>query len=530
MTRLLESPQMYWARIALGSSLAGGQTVPDTQMYDMLELYYLNNGLYQAVQQALYEEGIWTYAMMGLRNPAHRVVEFYVSKLWPGKLPGALPIVMANKKAAKAIEQVWTWSNWGANKQVACRWLATYGDWFVKVATKAGADGGVEQVYLQQIKPTYVVDFEADHRGYLTMVRFDVPQEKVVEGVKVSTMLTEVWDKQTQAYQVWEHKREKGTALRELGQAKETRSFDEFGIDFVPVVHGKFVDVGDKRGLGAFTHALDKIDETNRMATRLHQMLFRYNKAVWALKANAVDGSGRPLPPPRLGTSDSQEIGDDELFKLPGNSSLEAMVPDIKYEAALAILQAQMQELEADLPEMAYYRLRELKGELSGRAVRMLLSDAVDRVLETRGNAETALARANAMALTIGQNLGLFSGLGSYEAGDFEHSFGERPVIELTDMEEAEAVRNETESGVPLVTSLRRHGWTEDELKQMAKDREAEKALEEANLGQAMLAAQRRFNAGEGDEPRNTRNTRTDAGDEPRNTRTDAGDQEGINA
>ena len=499
MTRLMESPQMHWMRIALGTSLAAGQEVPDTQFYDMLELYYLNNGLYQAIQQELFEQDIWTNAMIGLRNPAHRVVEFYVSKVWPGALPGALPIVTQNKAVAAAIGQVWEWSNWGETKQVASRWLATFGDWFVKVSTKSepGPNGKVKQVYLQQIKSTYVVDFEADHRGYLTMVRFDTPLEKVVEGTKVTLTRTETWDKTTQLYQVWEHRRKKGAELKELGEAIETRNFSEFGIDFVPVVHAKFKDVGEKRGLGAFTHALDKIDETNRMATRLHQMLFRYNKAIWALQANAVDSSGRPLPPPRLGSSDELEIGDDELFRLPGSSTIEAMVPDIKYEAALAILQAQMAELETDLPEMAYYRLREMKGELSGRAVRLLLSDAVDRVIETRGNAETALARADAMALTIGKNLGLFNGIGDYEKGDFKHSFQERPVIDVSEEEKADTVRLETASSIPLITSLRRHGWSENELMQMEKDQEAEQGREQKNLAQSMLEARRRFNAGE---------------------------------
>lgn len=199
MTRLMESPQMHWMRIALGTSLAAGQEVPDTQFYDMLELYYLNNGLYQAIQQELFEQDIWTNAMIGLRNPAHRVVEFYVSKVWPGALPGALPIVTQNKAVAAAIGQVWEWSNWGETKQVASRWLATFGDWFVKVSTKSepGPNGKVKQVYLQQIKSTYVVDFEADHRGYLTMVRFDTPLEKVVEGTKVTLTRTETWDKTT---------------------------------------------------------------------------------------------------------------------------------------------------------------------------------------------------------------------------------------------------------------------------------------------------------------------------------------------
>ncbi len=49
---------------------------PMSEVYDLLEAYYLNNGLYWSVERALYEKGFWREPIRPLRNPAHRAVEF----------------------------------------------------------------------------------------------------------------------------------------------------------------------------------------------------------------------------------------------------------------------------------------------------------------------------------------------------------------------------------------------------------------------------------------------------------------------
>jgi len=453
--------------------------------YQMLMAYYQNNGLYDDLMLAMYQLKNWQHGMKPLRNPANRVVEFYVAKLAPGALPDALPIVTHNERIIRPIQQVWEWSNLSARKQVLVRWLAIYGDGFIKVVSKRG-----DKVYLQLLEPGCVSDFSADHRGYLTDVRIDIPMEK--KGL----IHTEVWTKAS--YRVWEHRQGLGVETERLGAPLEETPLSEFGIDFIPIVHGKLRDIGEKRGVGAYALALDKIDEANRQATRLHQMIFRHNKANWALRANAQDASGRPLPPPSIdGTlagngMETLELGDETVLRLPGLSVLDSLVPQLDYGSALAILNAQMDEIEQDLPELAYYKLRE-KGDLSGRAVRALLSDAIDRLLEARGNVEDMLARADAMALTVGQAVGVFHDLGDYHRGDFKHGFARRDVIPLDELDKAEILQTETAAGLPLVTALRRVGMGEEEIRQVLDELGAEEARKQATLGQAMAAARRRF-------------------------------------
>jgi len=462
------------------------------EIYNLLMAYYLNNGLYDVLRAAMVAVGTEDEALKPLRNPAARVVEFYVSKMWPGTLPDALPIQADNERVIEAVHQVWDWSNWGAQKQVWARWQATFGDVFVKVATRA------ERVFMQLINPGYVVDFDTDERGFLTYIRVDVPQVERKDDRIEAVTYTEVWDKTVDSFRTWRHDRGHGAALAQLGQVATEQPITEFGFDFLPWVHVKHRDVGEDRGVGAFTLAIDKIDEANRLATRLHRMLFRHNRNLWVAEANAMDAAGRPLPAPRIGSDDDNtlEIGDDTVVRLPGNSKLSSLVPQINYDAALAILEAHVQELERDLPELAYYRLRD-KGDLSGRAILYLLSDAIDRVIEARGNAETGLVRAQEMALTVGQAAGLpgfgKGEIGTYAAGDFAHSFVERPVLAMAEADRAEVYGKYRQAGADSVTAMRRAGFSAAEIEQALEEMRAEEARAQSSLAQALLEQQRRF-------------------------------------
>lgn len=464
--------------------------------YDLLRAYYYNNGLYDELRAGLVAVAMDEEALKPLRNPANRVVEFYAAKLWPGSLPGALPIETENEAVGEAISRMWGWSNWGTQKQVAARWLSLYGSLFVKVANRPG------RVFLQLIDPRYVPDFDTDERGFLTYFRADVPQVSRNGDEVESQTYTEVWDKGAGTFRVWVHDQDYGVDVEKLPPPDVSEELGAFGIDFVPVVHLKHRDTGDDRGDGAFTHAVDKIDEANRMATRLHMMLFRHNRNLWALKANLVDPSGRPMPAPRIGSDGSDEltVGDNTVVRLPGNSELQSMVPDLRYDAALAVLNAHLGELEHDLPELAYYRLKERGGDLSGRAVRMLLSDAIDRVIEVRGNAESGLARADEMALTLGQVAGLggfeTGTIGTYEAGDFGHTFMERDVIPMGEEERSQVMATYVQGGLAVVTAMRRAGWSNVEIQEAQAERLIEAAQAQSSLAEALLAQQREFDRG----------------------------------
>jgi hypothetical protein len=452
------------------------QALPYSNVLDLLWSYYLNNGLYDELRLAGYF--LNDSALKSLRNPAGRVVKFYADTIWPGTLPDALPLVTDNDRLAEPVRELWKWSNWQSKKQLLVRLAASLGEVYIKVAQPL--DKG-DRVYLQLLRPNLIAEdgVSFDEQGNVTHIRVDVPQtRREPDGKLTSYTHTEVWDKALGTCRIWRHKRNSETAVDRLGAPDEEYGLLEtWGIDFVPFVRAIHIDIGEERGVGAYLLHLDKIDEANRLATALHARLFRHNKPTWALRANQVDGvTGRPMPPPRIAGvemgdngRETVDLGGEPFLSLPGAASLESLVPNINYADMLSGLDAHQGELENALPELRYFRLQEANN-LSGRAIRLMMQPAVQSAIEVRGNLEDALARAQKMALTIGQNAGIWKGLGSYDAGDLEHAFGERPVIDGGRTEEAEIWLAEVNAGLPLLTALRRSGWSEERLEELAAD------------------------------------------------------------
>jgi len=414
------------------------------EFYQQLKAYAANNGLYDFINQELQTTRIGLKDVKPLKNPANRVVEFYAALLWPGHdLSVSMPILAANEVILAPIENIQKWSNFAINKQMAARQFATLGDMFIKCNTKLNQAGEVTAVYQSFLDPTYVSEIETDERGFLTYLRMDIPQyEEDIHGQEKETVHTEVWDKTAQTWRIWLHEKGLDEELEKLGTPTRSGNFEEsFGGDYIPIVYQEFRKDGNGRCSGAFVPALDKIDEINSKATRLAQLLFRHGKADKMLVSDTTDANGRPLPPPKIdglvSADNTVVIQGEKFYKLPSGYRIEHLIAQLDYESHLQAIQGDMDELQQDLPELAYNRIAEAS-DLSGRALRYMLEAAVSRLLEARGNGEAAFVRANEMCLSIGQNAGLFRNLGTFESGAFDHAFKPRPVLTPDKLEMAQ--------------------------------------------------------------------------------------------
>lgn len=493
-------------------SVRGSETVQHPRvLYAALDAYYHNSGLYDQLRHVLNEQGTWTPASKAVRNPAHAVVEFYVSTIASGSLDNALPIVVPGGNTgenelsplAESIQTIWSWSNMQANKGVQTRRMALYGDKWWRVSTRQDRNSGrVTGVYEQPIWPGFITDFEADERGNVTYVRMDIPQSEVRNRRTERWTYTEEWSKDTGRFRTWKHTRGMQSSLDDLGRPETDEDIASFGIDFVPFVQAKFRDTGDDRGHGAFTHALDVIDEANQQATRLAQLLFRHNKPVW-IASGGRGQDNRPMPPPRLSgnNDDTVKLDDDIVVGLSGDQELTSLIPNVNYEAGLRILQDTMDSLgQYYLPELAYYRLSE-REDLSGRAIQLMLSAAISRVGEARGSFDGAIVRANKMALTMAafHRLDGFTqyAAGAFDRGELDHYIADRDVIPLNDLEERQAESERMRSldikrnelGVPRQQIWKEVGYSDDEIQSMLQMA----ATEQAEFDEA---AMRRFDRG----------------------------------
>lgn len=497
ITWRLASETAAATQIRLSSSGELEHQLPQATLYRMLWAYYLNNGLYDELRLL----GTYTrdIRILSLRNPAYRVVEFYAATVWPGPLRSGLP-VEGSPAVLERISRIWRWSNWAQKRQVQVRTAAIAGDAYLKV-NQAGTEQD-PRVYISVVDPIHVTEREADERGYITRLRVDVPQDTAASGVPI--WHTEIWDRET--VRVWRTSRGPEEPEEALGTADQETALDTWGIDFVPVVQARHLDIGGDYGLGAYTLQLEKIQEADLLATRLHRVLFRHNGVTWALQANAMDATGRPLPPPKIGagtpggaSEETVDLAGEKMLRLPGMSTITPLVPQIDYSAHLEALAAMMGTLREELPELGFYSLNELP-ELSGRALRIVLSPAIARGLEVRGNHEEALIRAQQMAITIGENIGAFKDLpavGTFADGALEHTIADRNLIPLSRTDIAELAQAETAAGIPVASSLRRSGWTEEELEGLEEDIRAEQVTRNTGIAQAALAAVRQSGGGE---------------------------------
>lgn len=450
------------------------------ELYQKLETYY-NNNPYEQIETSSHYSSQWLESMKPIRTVVNRSVEFYVSKLLPGE---DVQISAKNQSVKESIEQFYKWSNFGSQKQLAVRQLSLFGDLFLKVV------GGRDKVYSEIIKPEFVTDFKTDNRGFLTEIRIDIP---TLDEDNHPVTYTEYWNKTDGYYSIWYHRM--GDAnLDQLGDPESFGYLSEMGIDFIPIVHIKFRDTGDLRGKACVTHALNKIDEANREATRLAEMLFKYNKPLWAVSANQVDKDGRPIPAPLIKKDTNAadlEVKDNSIIYLPGMSTLTSLIPNINYDSALNILNAMVAELREDLPELNYYALKDASN-LSGKAIKLLLAGALDKANEARSNFLQGLIRLDEMALTIGRWFGLFPvTIGSYQNGDFEHSILAPDFVTKESDETATTLKLFIESGLPLPSAMRLVGFSEEEVVTAMKEKAEIQSQNDSALAQSLM----KFNA-----------------------------------
>lgn len=460
--------------------------VRDTAHYAALEVRYKGVEVYEKLGMHLRDSGSYS-ALKGLRNPAEGVVEFHAAVLWGGR-PSDLELI-GKKPVTDAVKQVWKWSNFDERGKVAARWFPLHGDYVEKVAKPDGRP----QVIKQIINAKHMTDFEKDDRDFFTYVRFDIPSERRNdEGEAIEYLYTEIWRKGrtlldgsvSDGYVRW-WEREKGASLEDseerMGDPTDGRVLSGrgdpdaagvLGFDFIPVVHAKFRDIGEPRGVGVFAPHVEGMDEASRLATRLHEMFFRYDRPYKGIKSVGTDATGAPMPQPRVdvstrqqtqagyasagyevepGRPDEIELGGEKYALFPANAEPVDLTPNVDYASGAAMLAAQIDWLSERMPELLYYRVSQ-KGEMSGVALRTVLAAAISRAEEARENLEAAMVRADEMALTIGKlhNLEGFTGLGDYENGDYEHSFAERPILPESAEEKSERESKEADVLVKL--------------------------------------------------------------------------------
>lgn len=426
----------------------------ESERYQHLRAYRSSEDLYGRLRDYLKAGGYAGYK--DIRNPAQALAELYAFKLPEGTLDN----LEGPENLKTLTERILKDGNWADRSEVAARDYAVTGDLYLKAVNTE------DRAFPQWIDPAHVTDGDEDDRGHFSFLRLDIPQTRRVEGEPETYIETEVWDKAGGYHAVYEHDGGPDTPLADLLKNSETlRSnviltlYEELqelpegegeytGFDFIPVVHRKLRDSGSDRGEGAYQHALSGIDESNQMATRFHDLLFP--EIAWVLTRGEGPG-GEELPPIILESEEPDErlarldqesqrvvkVGNQNLYRLPSGADLKSLIPSVQIQAHADALAAQVKYVEEHLlPELQYRSLKD-QGQLSGRAARIYLSDAVDRIGAARRKYDDGLIRAVQMCLTLGALAGIegYESVPAYEDRRDAIAIKDREVFPVSELD-----------------------------------------------------------------------------------------------
>lgn len=455
--------------------------------YELAELYY-DGVVYREVNNLLPQLlKVNVESIRELENPTEQVVDFHADHLFPGALPQALPMVSDNlDRLQPSIDRIWLTSNWGMNKQVYARWLPLYADAFLKATQRERS----RYPFMQLTHPKIVSKFDKDDAGNLTYIWIETEVDKIGGGILIRN---EEWSRDDEKMRVW-YAAGYGSQFsdRVFVSPQDVDEDDSgefpiasFGIDFVPFVHTVFMpDLNEPqgRGVSAIARKIAQIDELNRMVSRLHDRYFRYgkpDKAVMAGESNKnaprfQRNDNRPSPTGLQSVDGSVMTLEDgeKVYRFPGMSHMEYLVANLPYEEGLEMIRARQKRLSENWSELRYYEDVD-QGDPSGIARRNRLAPAVSRTIEARGNAEDGIIRCQKMCLTLGKraNLPEFRGIGSFENGDFDHSFEEREVLPTSDEEKESALGIKLDNAAKMIVLGRPRrvvqreylGWDDDQ-------------------------------------------------------------------
>jgi hypothetical protein len=227
----------------------------------------------------------------------------------------------------------------------------------------------------------------------------------------------------------------KPAAISQNGRGEFVSTWEnEYG--FVPVTHTKHRDLGLLSGAPPYMGVIHKINEINDLASIINDGARK--QVEMPLVATGV----RPGAEITYGGDNSTDANDpsdtpkkDELrvLNLPGkDSDLKAISPTISLADANSVVQAVLEEIERDLPELALHRVR-AGGNLTAPGVTASYDDAASRIIEARGSYDGGLVEAQQMAVSIGGFRG-YDGYASFNLdsrtnGDTDHRISDRPVV-----------------------------------------------------------------------------------------------------
>lgn len=442
------------ARIGWQGGLYGRQIVPHrgafyggyedrVARYTLAESYYSNEQYEQIGSFAPFlksNQRLYKF-IRSIFNPVQRHNNVIVSYAYRGTInlqdltQGALPLLYENAALELPLTKVIKWSNLDQQLDTYVRDAALLGDaaWWVVSDPLRG------RVRLELLDPAKVRYVERDEVGNIraAVIEYEYEDEPDVARYQPRALGGGLALQHTRTHtRTLKVDKEKFETFRD-GEPF-AYYFDESGAPvqawdnrygFVPLKLAYYAEGKDGWGRNAFFGAPRRqIDELNDQASIINDSI--RNVVIPLLQARGITAA-----------SEVKSVTEDRdslriVYLSNEKASLEAVNIPLDIGSAAANRETIKAELEANMPELALLRVRELGSTLSGKAIENLFSDATNAIKNVRKNLDPGIAQALQMAVTMGAVDGCagFEGFSaaSYDSGAMELQVADRSVIDDT--------------------------------------------------------------------------------------------------
>lgn len=427
--------------------------------------------------------GMYKYAR-NLYNPSYRIGEFWKSMIFGGALDdelltGAIPIETDNDKLRESIARVYKYSNWMVNKDVFTLRGAILGDVGIKIID----DPEKKIVRFHVINPAWLKSVDIDDIGYVKA--YEIERPEIVDGKKVlyrETAERPGGDEVLYKTYLDNKPHDWGTGAAEWSE----------NYGFVPLVMLQHNNVGMDWGWSELHPIIQKIREVDDIASKLSDQIRKTVESPWLL--SGVESPRSSLQRGQTSATDQKPEPTREevpMLYAPAGATATPLVAQLDINGTLTHIQGIMDEMERDYPELQM-DIWSADGATSGRALRIARQRVESKIEQRRAVYESALIRANQMAVAIGGHQGYpgFEGfdLTSYRKGNLDHTIAERQAFKEDPQDKIEIEKTLWETAsiaketIPVETFLRRNGFTEDDLEEIGTQRLAEIKLAQEDI------------------------------------------------
>lgn len=460
--RSINVPRSSVPLMTAGDAAAFGGVEVRNDFYDRSDVYkylwtYYTNTAYDSL------DAIWIRLRVRSKhyrytrpiyNPTRRLVDLYAGAVWPGVLTAQPEDLPSNAQVAvplpkktplelrAAMDQIWQWSNFSAQRYGLIRFGAALGNVMVEIVDDV--DRG--KVTFDILWPSHVKALSLDAGGQVKSYAIEYDYEDH-EDEKDYTYRREVTADTIKTFR-------DGEAYSYNGVPSSYAN--PYG--FAPAVWISHANIASVFGLPAVRN-ISKIDELNSAASHANDQLHKLLSAPIVLGLHNPDA---PLPDPPKGSQDSTvgttiaaDPSRESIQYIEANTGATVSTINLPEGQALNHIQSLLNEVERDHPELSLWHAMREMNQISGVAVSRLFGDAQSYINEAQNSYDTALVRLMQMSIAIA-GMRQKSGAGgwaeanyqrdkfakydldSYRKGDLDFYILPRPLIPLTEQEAAQ--------------------------------------------------------------------------------------------